>query len=314
MDELTSMSSTQLEEYLSDWEALQKLKMEGAQKQFESQYREVQRGFVLAMEEINGEVPELLYAVMEDSLAGLKEEMPEEYAAVYEKLLTEIQNKLNDTAQKGITANIALDQKQLEQTAEEAKEALPGQEEAKASMEAVTETIKQEAPAVKGCVGEIAEGAVSVLASYEGDFGEIGGDYIDAVIEAMLEKKEAAIQTAGQIADAIKKRLGAASEEGSLKAVSEAEGVERLLEGADHARLDTMIRSMQAAVMAQQYDVAKSASVGAGSQIYKDNSVINQGDIRFTVHTQQINENDINKMLERANFERRKRSIATGRK
>lgn len=208
MDELTSMSSTQLEEYLSDWEALQKLKMEGAQKQFESQYREVQRGFVLAMEEINGEVPELLYAVMEDSLAGLKEEMPEEYAAVYEKLLTEIQNKLNDTAQKGITANIALDQKQLEQTAEEAKEALPGQEEAKASMEAVTETIKQEAPAVKGCVGEIAEGAVSVLASYEGDFGEIGGDYIDAVIEAMLEKKEAAIQTAGQIADAIKKGWG----------------------------------------------------------------------------------------------------------
>ncbi len=314
MDELTSMSSTQLEEYLSDWEALQKLKMEGAQKQFESQYREVQRGFVLAMEEINEEVPELLYSVMADSLSGLKEEMPKEYAALYEKLLAEIQNKLNDTAQKGITANIALNQKQLEQTAEAAKEALPGQEEAKASMEAVTETIKQEAPAVKGCVGEIAEGAVSVLASYEGDFREIGGDYIDAVIEAMLEKKEAAIQTAGQIADAIKKRLRAASEEGSIKAVSEAEGVERLLEGADHARLDTMIRSMQAAVMAQQYDVAKSASVGAGSQIYKDNSVINQGDIRFTVHTQQINENDINKMLERANFERRKRSIATGRK
>ena len=314
MDELTSMSSTQLEEYLSDWEALQKLKMEGAQKQFESQYREVQRGFVLAMEEINGEVPELLYSVMADSLSGLKEEMPKEYAAVYEKLLADIQNKLDNEAKKGITANIALNQKQLEQTAETAKEALPGQEEAKASMEAVTETIKQEAPAVKGCVGEIAEGAVSVLASYEGDFGEIGGDYIDAVIEAMLAKKEAAIQTAGQIADAIKKRLRAASEEGSIKAVSEAEGVERLLEGADHARLDTMIRSMQAAVMAQQYDVAKSASVGAGSQIYKDNSVINQGDIRFTVHTQQINENDINKMLERANFERRKRSIATGRK
>ena len=39
-----------------------------------------------------------------------------------------------------------------------------------------------------------------------------------------------------------------------------------------------------------------------------------EGDIHFTVNTRQVNENDINKMMERANFERRKRNIAIGRK
>ena len=329
IDELTSMSSTQLEQYLSDWEELQALKMEGAQKQFESQYREVQRSFTLAVEEMNKEIPQLLLSVMEESLVGLKEDMPKEYGALYEKLLEEIQKKLNGTAQEGVTANIdvTLDKEQLQKAGEEAKEIIPGKEEAKASMQAAAEGIKEEEPTIEGNVKDVAETSVDVMTSYEGDFREIGNNYIDALITGMQDKYDQAVSVAGQIADAVKREL----EEVAPFSVSEKENVEgtrnilesannkqallqKLFANVDNTRLNSMLRSMNDAVIAHQSYIARFSPVTTNNQSYQDNRVTKEGDIHFTVNTRQVNENDINKMMERANFERRKRNIAIGRK
>lgn len=329
IDELTSMSSTQLEQYLSDWEELQALKMEGAKEQFESQYREVQRGFTLAIEEMNKEIPQLLLSVMEESLVGLKEDMPKEYGALYEKLLEEIQKKLNGTAQEGVTANIdvTLDKEQLEKTGEEAKEIIPGKEEAKASMQAAAEGIKEEEPTIEGNVKDVAETSVDVMTSYEGDFREIGNNYIDALITGMQDKYDQAVSVAGQIADAVKRELEEVAPfsdtekenvEGTRNILESANNKQALLQklfaNVDNTRLNSMLRSMSDAVIAHQSYIARFSPVTTNNQSYQDNRVTKEGDIHFTVNTRQVNENDINKMMERANFERRKRNIAIGRK
>ncbi len=329
IDELTSMSGTQLEQYLSDWEELQSLKMEGAKEQFESQYREVQRGFTLAVEEMNKEIPQLLLSVMEESLVGLKEDMPKEYGALYEKLLEEIQKKLNGTAQEGVTANIdvTLDKEQLEKTGEEAKEIIPGKEEAKASMQAAAEGIKEEEPTIEGNVKDVAETSVDVMTSYEGDFREIGNNYIDALITGMQDKYDQAVSVAGQIADAVKRELEEVAPfsdtekenvEGTRNILESANNKQALLQklfaNVDNTRLNSMLRSMSDAVIAHQSYIARFSPVTTNNQSYQDNRVTKEGDIHFTVNTRQVNENDINKMMERANFERRKRNIAIGRK
>lgn len=329
IDELTSMSGTQLEQYLSDWEELQSLKMEGAKEQFESQYREVQRSFTLAVEEMNKEIPQLLLSVMEESLVGLKEDMPKEYGALYEKLLADIQKKLNGAAQEGVTANIdvRLDKEQLQKTGEEAKEIIPGKEEAKASMQAAAEGIKEEEPTIEGNVKDVAETSVDVMTSYEGDFREIGNNYIDALITGMQDKYDQAVSVAGQIADAVKRELEEVAPfsdtekenvEGTRNILESANNKQALLQklfaNVDNTRLNSMLRSMSDAVIAHQSYIARFSPVTTNNQSYQDNRVTKEGDIHFTVNTRQVNENDINKMMERANFERRKRNIAIGRK
>lgn len=323
IDELTSMSGTQLEQYLSDWEELQSLKMEGAKEQFESQYREVQRGFTLAVEEMNKEIPQLLLSVMEESLVGLKEDMPKEYGALYEKLLEEIQKKLNGTAQEGVTANIdvTLDKEQLQKAGEEAKEAIPGEQEAKASMQAAAEAIKEEKTVIEKTVEDVAKDSVDVMTSYEGDFREVGNGYINALIAGMQDKYDMAVSTASHIADALKSQLEEAATFSTPKSLSDTKSVyanegllQKLFTDVDHTGLSSMIKSMNDAVIAHQSYIARFSPVTTNNQSYQDNRVTKEGDIHFTVNTRQVNENDINKMMERANFERRKRNIAIGRK